>query len=189
MGMGPGGFPNPFQYAMNQLEGMVNAFASKVSEIFSKSSEAVTAGAEAVTNSEVIDNAGSASDLVEGVAAMKNLPKLRAKSGAIGNAIDLGTAASELVTTDFTNTEEIADFVEGTVQTVVENIANLAGPAVTVILEDGKKDDGVTNVKNMPDNFKQPYRTSNAYIYMNFTLRNQQAAEKRKQANAKKNDE
>jgi hypothetical protein len=48
-----------------------------------------------------------------------------------------------------------------------------------MIIEDGKSENGVTNTKNMARSYSSSYRSGNAYIYMNFTQKNQQAAEKR----------
>ncbi len=63
-----------------------------------------------------------------------------------------------------------------------ELVANATGPAAPfteVVLQDGQSDGGVTNTSNMSNNFAQSGRQRNAYIYRNFTMRNQRATDTR----------
>ncbi|MEX2410255.1 MAG: RHS repeat-associated core domain-containing protein [Candidatus Paceibacterota bacterium] len=95
-----------------------------------------------------VDNLGNAADLVEGAGMLLENPALKESAGIIGTALDVIEVTGNALETDFSNTEEIGVFVEGTVQTVAEAAAGPMGAAVNVIIENGKKENGLTNLDN-----------------------------------------
>lgn len=88
---------------------------------------------------KVADQLGNAADIVERAGMILDNSGIKESSGTIGAIIDVTSTAYDAVTTDFTNSEETADFVENTVQTAVEAVAGPLGAPVDLILENGKK--------------------------------------------------
>ena len=84
---------------------------------------------------------------------LKTLNKVAKKGASATAIISVIKDASE---TDFDNPSDVGDFVENTVQTTV-GATPLVGPGLDVIMEDSKKEDGVTNVDNMARNFSTVY--------------------------------
>jgi hypothetical protein len=140
------------------------------------------------TSPEVTTLIGNAASIVEAGAMAAKKHGLRNAAAIIGDVTAAFAISKDLATTDFNDNNETADFVENTTQTVIETAAGPLGAAVNVILEDSKKDDGVTNTRRMSNDFKGSYRTSNAYVYRNFTLRRQQEAEARRQQQEERNE-
>lgn len=107
-------------------------------------------------------------DFVEVGAEILDETNLSKKVGWVGTANTVATLAAEYAENGFSE-----ELVQDGASEIVSIATGPAAPATEIVLEDGKSDDGVTNTANMANNFAQAGRQRNAYIYMNFTMRNQ----------------
>jgi hypothetical protein len=96
---------------------------------------------------------------------LKN-PVMKEAAGNIGTTLDVIEVFNSAATTDFSNSEETGNFVEGTVQTAVEAVAGPLGVAVNTILENSKDENGLTNLDNnrMHDAYSANKDRQDAYI-------------------------
>ncbi len=185
MGMYPGepDEDDPPQQVTEIKESMTNPVLEVFDAIFSGISEAVdnlvtAVSDELVENSdeiiEVMDVAGDIAENTETGGKLTNNKPLKKVAGQLGDGVTVLQVGFDAATTDFSDSEQTADFIENTASEGVETAFGPLGPAVNVILNDSKSENGVTNTKNMSRNFSSTYRTTNAYIHKNFTLRFQQ---------------
>jgi hypothetical protein len=174
-------------YFARSVENKINNFGSQIANVantivdVSKTSANIVMNAlDKATSNEVTSVVGNSADIVETGALILENPGIKESAGIIGNVADVVSVAKDAIKTDFKNTKDIADFTENTVQTAAEVAAGPLGAAVNTVLEDSKSENGVTNTENLTRSYQISYRASNAYIYQNFTLKAQQAAEERK---------
>ena len=97
---------------------------------------------------KVSDNLGNSSSLVEATGMILENTTVTKTGATAGAVVAIVKTSADAATTDFSNSEETADFVENTTQTAVETAAGPLGAAVDVILENGKDKNGLTNLNN-----------------------------------------
>jgi len=121
------------------------------------------------------ENAGSAetaSDWIQSGAAIvddkspsKNAKALKKNTGVAGDII----IATDLIV-EFKENGPSEDFVETAASEAASKLAGPAEPLASIVIENGKETDGVTNTMNMANNFDQSRRQMNAARYRNFTM-------------------
>jgi RHS repeat-associated protein len=172
---------NKIQSAVNSMSRAVSEAVVNIVDVAEQVSDVIIEGADNITDEQSTSPIGNAADAVETIEMVLDNKPIKDAAGQIGNAADFISIAKDAATTDFSDNDETADFVENTVQTTVEAAAGPLGSAINLIIEDSKRPNGVTNTENLNRNFQSNYRSSAAYVYKNFTLKRQQAAEKKKQ--------
>jgi RHS repeat-associated protein len=88
-----------------------------------------------------------------------------------GPLITTTSIANELITTDFSNQEDISNFVESTVQDLVESTPIL-GPGFGLIMDNAKKEDGIMNTQNLTKSYEQSHN-QNKKLYQRILELNQ----------------
>jgi hypothetical protein len=77
-------------------------------------------------------------------------------SKILGPVITTSSIANEMVNNDFSNQEDVSNFVEGAVQDLVES-APVVGPGLGLIMDNAKKEDGAMNTQNLTKSFEQSH--------------------------------
>lgn len=95
--------------------------------------------------------------------------KLNTATKAVGPVLLVGSVLLDGLDTDFSDTAETADFIEDTVQSTLASVPVIGAP-LGVIMDDGKKDDGLTNTssKRMSNDHKGSYNARQQYIQKHF---------------------
>ena len=114
---------------------------------------------------KVSDNLGKSSSLVEATGMILENTTVTKTGATAGAVVAIVKTVNDAATTDFSNSEETADFVENTIQTAVETTTGPLGAAVDVILEIGKDKNGLTNldIDRMDDAYSTNKDRQNAY--------------------------
>ena len=74
----------------------------------------------------------------------------------LGPVITTTSIANEMLNTDFSNQEDVSNFVESSVQDLVES-APVVGPGLGLIMDNAKKEDGAMNTQNLTKSFEQSH--------------------------------
>jgi RHS repeat-associated protein len=93
-----------------------------------------------------------------------------------GPLITTTSIANRLISTDFSNQDEVSSLVENTVQDLVE-ITPVVGPSLGLIMDNSKKEDGIMNTQTLTKSYKQSYN-QNKKIYRRILQLNQPKKEK-----------
>lgn len=86
----------------------------------------------------------------------KKVKVLNKASKIVGPVVLGASITQDALTTDFDDTEQVGNFVEKTAQNTLE-ATPLIGPGLGIIADEAKKEDGVTNTKNLSKNFSTMY--------------------------------
>lgn len=122
----------------------------------------------------VLQTAGRVANTIETITEeATSLPNSPLKTVMNNTAKKTGTIATSVsilldaVTTDFNNPNERSNFVENTVQKTIETLP-IVGAPLGVIMDDTKKEDGVTNPKNLVKAYRSVYDQRQKYLEDNF---------------------
>ncbi len=88
----------------------------------------------------------------------------------IGPVIDAVSVVKDAVETDLDNPQEVGDFVENTLETAV-GLTPLIGPGLGVVMDDAKKEDGVTNVENLSNAYQKSFNDRNKLLEMHLKIK------------------
>jgi RHS repeat-associated protein len=94
----------------------------------------------------------------------------------LGPIITVASISKDAVETDFTDPEQVGNFVENSIQNGVESTP-VIGPALGVIMDDAKKDDGVLNTDNLVKSYRQSHN-QNMQMYQRILKLNTKQKEK-----------
>mgnify|MGYP001627379250 CR=1 FL=1 len=89
----------------------------------------------------------------------------------LGPVITTASIANEMLNTDFSNQEDVSNFVEGAVQDLVESTP-VVGTGLGIIMDNAKKEDGVMNTQNLTKSFEQSHN-QNKKLYQRILEINQ----------------
>jgi RHS repeat-associated protein len=89
----------------------------------------------------------------------------------LGPVITTTSIANEMLNTDFSNQEDVSNFVEGAVQDLVESTP-VVGPGLGIIMDNAKKEDGAMNTQNLTKSFEQSHN-QNKKLYQRILEINQ----------------
>ena len=172
--------PDPVGWFKNQISKLLQPIGeaaieagNAISSLFEKEIEPrVSDGADATqTIGEVVSDASKNP-------TVKNVSKNLAQSaGAIGDVV----AGIDLVK-EFSENGVSEELIENAATEIISNATGPAAPLTQKVIENGKDENGVTNTSNLSRAYGNNGRTQSAYIYKNFTMRNQRSVDGRSAA-------
>ncbi len=160
------GIARSFETAVNKVNKSLNDMANSIASLFKEDIEPTVD-----TGDDFVEVGGEVVAKETGSKVAKSIAK---KAGVLGTVNTLTSLTIEAAENGVS--EELVQKGAGE---LVSNATGPAAPFTEIVLQDGQSDDGVTNTSNMSNNFSQSGRQRNAYIYRNFTMRNQRTTDTR----------
>jgi RHS repeat-associated protein len=171
-----GMWPWPSTPATRSIGNFARNVENKLNEIGDQISNTVSSIGDLIANKDNQRNAGILINLTETITDKNILggnnpavEKLNSATKVVGPAVLVGSVLLDGMDTDFSDSAETADFIENTVQSAIESVPVIGAP-LGVIMEDGKKDDGLTNTstKRITNDLKGSYNVRQQYIEKHF---------------------
>jgi len=175
-----GMWPWPSTSATRAVGNFARNVENKLNEIGDQISNTVNSIGDFIANKNNQRNVGTLINLTETITDESviggNNPaveKLNSATKVIGPAVLVGSVLLDGLDTDFSDSAETADFIENTVQSTLESIP-VIGASLGVIMEDGKKDDGLTNTNSqrISNDYKGSHNARQQYIQKHFIDKN-----------------
>jgi hypothetical protein len=162
--------------ATRELGDLISLIENKVQEILGAVGSVGESVVQVFTNQDNLTDIGRVNNATETLTDKKvvgkvieGVEKINQVTKVAGPVISITSIALDAAETDFSNPEETANFAENTVQTMVESVP-VVGAAAGVIMDDSKKDDGLTNLNNgrITNDYKSSNNQMQNYLQQNF---------------------
>jgi RHS repeat-associated protein len=160
------GIARSFETAVNKANKSLSDMANSIASLFKEDIEPTVD-----TGDAFVEVGAEVAAKETGSKLAKNITRKTGVLGTVNALTSLTIKAAENGISE--------DLVQKGAGEVISNATGPAAPFTQIVLENGKSDDGITNTSNMSNNFAQSGRSRNAYIYRNFTMRNQRTIDTR----------
>ncbi|TYP76140.1 DUF6443 domain-containing protein [Aquimarina intermedia] len=157
------GIARAVESEINQINQKLNSAAHKIASLFKED-------VEPVFNDDAADIVETSSNSID-TKTSKNI----AKNAGVISDILVGVK----LTMEFAENGVSEQLVQDAATETIANATGPVGPATEMVINNGKEEDGVTNSNNLNKSYSSSGDQRNAYIYKNFTMRNQRNTDSR----------